>query len=318
MRYKRSHLINPNGGTYHVCSRCVRKSFLFGVDAQTGRDFSHRRVWIERRIAELGKLFSISVYAYAIMSNHYHLVLNVEQGDLSDDEAADRWLRLCPGRVAVRNRDGGLELQKTALLSDPLRLQIVKARLSSISWFMRFINEPLARMANREDDCSGRFWEGRFKSQALLDEASILACMVYVDLNPVRAGMSRSLDGSEFTSIKRRLEEASADNLMTVVGERRVIPSVSPITLDNYLELIFWTQDNQSAQRRCLPARVLQCLRHNHTNQDSWFADHLPKPETWQRAVGSSQSLTVYAASLNQKWIRRRARMRLPTAIQSY
>lgn len=258
-------------------------------------------------------MFTISVYAYAIMSNHYHLVLNVECEDLSDEVVADRWLQLCPGREALREREDGLALQKVALLADPLRLEVIRARLSSISWFMRFINEPLARMANREDECTGRFWEGRFRSQALLDEASILACMVYVDLNPVRAGMSQSLDECEFTSIKRRLEETSVDDPMTALGKQTVIPSISAITLDNYLELVFWTQDSQSALRSGLNARVSRCLTRSHTNKDSWFMDHLPKPETWQRAVGSRENLTVYAASLNQKWIRRRARIRVPT-----
>lgn len=313
MQYSRSHLINPSSGAYHVCSRCVRKSFLFGIDAQTGKDFSHRRKWIEQRITELSQLFTISVYAYTIMSNHYHLVLNVEHEDLSDEVVTDRWLQLCPGREALREREDGLDLQKVALLADPLRLEVIRARLSSISWFMRFINEPLARMANREDECTGRFWEGRFRSQALLDEASILACMVYVDLNPVRAGMSQSLDECEFTSIKRRLEETSVDDPMTALGKQYVIPSISEITLDNYLELVFWTQDNQSTLRRGLNTRVSRCLTRSHTNKDSWFMDHLPKPETWQRAVGSRENLTVYAASLNQKWIRRRARIRLPT-----
>ena len=257
-------------------------------------------------------MFTISVYAYSIMSNHYHLVLNVGHEELSDEVVADRWLHLCPGRAALREREGGLAAQKAALLDDPLRLNIVRARLSSISWFMRFINEPLARMANREDECTGRFWEGRFKSQVLLDEASILACMAYVDLNPVRAGMSSSLDECEFTSIKRRLERTSVDDPMTVIGENIVIPSIPPITLDNYLELVLWTENRQAEKRKGLSARVLQCLKHNHTNKDTWFRDHLPEPETWQRAVGCQESLSVYAASLNQKWIRRRTRIRLP------
>jgi hypothetical protein len=73
---------------------------------------------------------------------------------------------------------------------------------------MKIINEGIARMASSEDDCTGRFWEGRFSSQALLDEKALAACSAYGDLNLIRAGIANSLTSSDHTSIKRRCERA--------------------------------------------------------------------------------------------------------------
>jgi hypothetical protein len=81
-------------------------------------------------------------------------------------------------------------------------------RLMDISWSIRILNEGIARLANREDHCAGRFWEGCFSSQALLDEKALAACAAYVDLNPIRASLAESLSDSVHTSIKRRCEQA--------------------------------------------------------------------------------------------------------------
>ena len=312
MTYPRSHLIDPQGGTYHVCSRCVRRTFLCGVDALTGKDFSHRRKWIENRILELSQIFSISIYAYAVMSNHYHIVLTITAIDLSDDEVAERWLMLCPVKQVGDNTEQDHNFRKSLIIEDSDRLAELRDRLRSLSWFMRLLNEPLARMANKEDHCTGRFWEGRFKSQLLLDEASVLACMVYVDLNPIRASTADSAETSDYTSIKRRLEQTEeTDKLSTLAGNISNTP-FSPISLKEYLLLINWTATAQSNQLKNTPSRITHSLSNQHTNSDYWFRDHLPQPNRWQRVMGSVDSLKNYAKTIGQYWIKSRSIKQLP------
>ncbi|WP_404301580.1 transposase [Alicycliphilus denitrificans] len=208
---------------YHVVNRCVRRAFLCGYDATTGCDFEHRRGWIETRIRELASVFTIDVAAYAVMSNHYHAVLRVDAAraeTLSDDEVLRRWTQLFAGPVLVRRYLGGAtdslgqaELDKVGEFAAQYR-----QRLADVSWFMRVLNETIARQANAEDGCTGRFWEGRFKSQALLDEPALLAAMAYVDLNPIRAGIAESLPDSAHTSIAARLAELQGQGFVPVLA----------------------------------------------------------------------------------------------------
>jgi hypothetical protein len=119
-----------------------------------------------------------------------------------------------------------------------------RQRLMDISWFMRVLNERVARQANEEDDCTGRFWEGRFKCQALLDEAALAACMAYVDLNPIRAGIAATLETSDHTSIQRRIRQApkQSRSLFPFVGNpRKDLPPGLPFRFTDYLQLVDWT-----------------------------------------------------------------------------
>ncbi|WP_185236335.1 hypothetical protein [Teredinibacter franksiae] len=109
---------------------------------------------------------------------------------------------------------------------------------------MAALNESIARMANAEDQCTGRFWESRFKSQALLDEKALAACMAYVDLNPIRAKMAKTPETSEHTSIKRRIESLKTHTpqplkLAEFVGNpREPMPQGLPFHLQDYIQLV--------------------------------------------------------------------------------
>ena len=202
---------------YHCVSRCGRRAYLCGDDAASGKSFEHRRGWIVSRIKELAAMFAIDVAAYAVMSNHYHLVLRVDMDRAaawSDEEVLQRWTQIFAGPLLVqrfvlpqiRGKMGSAELAKVAEMAATYR-----ERLADLSWFMRRLNESVARMANAEDGCTGRFWEGRFKSQALLDEKAVLTAMAYVDLNPVRAGMAETPEESDHTSIQERLRQTPGE-----------------------------------------------------------------------------------------------------------
>ena len=206
-------------GVYHCFSRCVRRAFLYGFDALTHRDFSHRKAWLVDRLRHLSAIFAVEVCAYAVMENHYHTILRTRPdivASWSDQEVATRWLTLFPRYCGMRGAAlPPAEAEISALAHSPQRIAQLRQRLSSLSWFMGRLNEFIARAANKEDRVKGRFWEARFKCQALLDDAAIVACMVYVDLNPIRAGLARTPEESNFTSIQQRIRAWRKEKMPT-------------------------------------------------------------------------------------------------------
>ncbi len=254
MTRPRSELVDrEKGGFYHLFNRCVRQAWLCGEDPHTGENFDHRRGWIERRLLVLTEVFPVDVYAYAVMSNHYHIVVNycpARALDWSDAEIAQRWLRVFgPPAKDPEAR----AVYEAALLADPARLDELRQRLGDLSWYMRCLNENIARRANEEEDRTGRFWEGRFESKPLADAQAVHACMAYNDLNPLRAGMVARFDAPQQTSLWRRLEEAAATPerrreplrpLRLEHDSGRVLTAGEPAlatTLAAYLEQVEWT-----------------------------------------------------------------------------
>ena len=315
MTYARSQIAPPGEyGCFHVVTRCVRRAFLCGTDDRSGRNFDHRRQWIEDRIHFLAESFAVSVYSYAVMSNHTHIVLSVEPNAVmgwSDDEVADRWLRVFPGTVAHTANDQQRERIRFGLLSTPERLQVIQERLGSLSWFMRALNEPIARMANQEDKCKGRFWEGRFKCQALLEPQAMVSAMAYVDLNPARAKTATTLEKSAHTSIKARITTKSSVpglGLKPVAGLDA--DALLGMTERSYIELVQWTGEQPHPTKRgCLmpkpgsseaPPDALKIVA---DHQDRWLRQVQGTESLYFRAIGSAEALMAKAAELGQRWM---------------
>jgi hypothetical protein len=197
---------------YHCVSRCVRRARL------CGEGLEHRKDWIVSRLRKLVGIFAVDCGGFAAMDNHLHLLLRLDSPRVrgwSDEEVARRWLTLHPLRDAA-----GAALPVTAervrrFASDAAWVGRMRARLADLGWFMKSLKEPLARMANREDGCTGAFWEGRYRSVPLLDEEALLVVAVYIDLNPFAAGAAATPEVARHTSLRARLDHARADGATT-------------------------------------------------------------------------------------------------------
>ena len=177
-----------------------------------------------------------------------------------------------------------------------------RERLCDLSWFMRCINEPIARIANREDHCTGRFWEGRFKSQALLDERALLACMAYVDLNPIRAAMARTTEQSDYTSIQERINQPDSNSLSTLDQN---VENAIPIDFKDYLELVDWGgREIKRNKRGYIPAHVPPILTRLKMDA-SPVLDYLAKNDLpGFGALGSVSMLKAFAKSVGRSFIK--------------
>ena len=206
----RKNIIDANEvGIYHCYNRCVRRAFLCGFDPVSGKNFDHRKEWIQLRLELLAVSVAIEICDFALLDNHIHLILRTRPEIVAawqDREVALRWWRLCPTRRDERGEAAEpLACELNQWLNDPAQMTELRGRLSSISWFMRLLCQKVARMANDEDQVRGKFWESRFKAQPLLDAQALLTCSMYVNLNPIRAGKAETPEESRFTSVYERI-----------------------------------------------------------------------------------------------------------------
>jgi REP element-mobilizing transposase RayT len=298
----------------------VRRAWLWGFDEYAGRDYSHRKDWVLERLEFLSGIFVIDICAYAVMSNHYHLVLRVDRDRIracTAHEIIERWSRLFHVPTIVKRWQEGVALDAEAAVATRL-IEQWRQRLIDVSWFMRCLNEHLARRANAEDHCTGRFWEGRFKSQALLDGAGLLTAMAYVDLNPVRAGIVATPEESEFTSICARIQALRPADTQTSHVRKNLRPRLLafrdqappgaptiPMRVHDYLDLVDWSgRCVRSDKRGAIDDRAPPILIRLNIDPDVWRTAMGVRGNVFGRALGKLDHLRLHAQALGQSRIK--------------
>jgi hypothetical protein len=332
---RRKLLGGERQAVFHCWNRCVRRAFLCGRDAHTGQDYSHRRDWIVNREEQLAGLFAIDIEFRTELSSHLHLVLRTMPRVArrwSAEEVVRRWLTITKlAKCFSDDLPTPNPQQVEKLAQDKKLVAKLRRRLSSVSWFMGILCENIARRANREDDCKGRFFETRFGCRECTDLNAILLCGVYVDLNAYRAGEVDNPVGSRYTSVYQRLQaqglrknaagrpdgwlgeftlapERKADEPLadaSRTGRRASDLGILPVSLDDYVRLLRWTaQQLRSGQRATIPADLATVLDHFEVQQDQWLDTVEQYESAFGHAVGRAASLADVAERMELQQLR--------------
>ncbi len=321
---------------YHCVTRCVRRAFLCGEDAVSGKSYGHRKDWIENRLRDLSRIFSLDVCGFSVMDNHLHVLLRLNPktaAEWTDEEVVKRWAKLFPPRdktgkvlpvgaewIAARREDGAWVAK-------------ARQRLGDLGWFMKCLKEPLAKLANREDNCTGTFFEGRYKSIAILDEASLLATCAYIDLNPVAAGKCAVPEKSDHTSVKSRVEHVKSKGRLQAVtndspyvgsrdhehdhwlcpiedrsrrGAKRV-GMLDGLSLTGYLKLLDWSSRLLRSGKKVVSRAAAPLLERLRIDADHWETT-LRRFFSGEKLVGnffgSATRLQEAATATGRQWLK--------------
>jgi hypothetical protein len=254
------------------------------------------------------------------MGNHYHTILRTRPDIVDgwpDEEVAKRWLTLFPRNKGLKGRRKlTAKEQIRALVNYPEYIITLRERLSSLSWFMGRLNEHMARAANKEDGVKGRFWESRFECKALLDEAAIASCMVYVDLNPVRAGRAATPEESDFTSIQERIrawakkaeDSDSGDNTdswMCPIGSESGRRGILPMTANEYFDLVDKSgRMIRSDKRGAIESDLRPILLRMGVNPQAWPETITEFGDKFSLVAGLVCNLRKFADQVGRRWFK--------------
>ena len=181
---RRPRLVAPAGGVYHVVSRTAFRRFAFRPE--------ERNAFV-RLLARVAAFSGVRVLTFAVMSNHFHLLVRVPEGHEVSDEELERRVRALYGdaradRLFARWERWRATGAESAVEEAKARL---RARMHDLSQFCKTLKETFTMDYNRRTGNVGGIWGGRFRSVLVAPEAAaLLSVGAYVDANPVKAGMA--------------------------------------------------------------------------------------------------------------------------------
>ncbi len=323
-------------GLYHVRARCVRGIFLCGWDKASGKDFDYRRKWIRDRISYLATAFAIDIAYYDLMNNHIHLELR-NRPDLvatwSDAEVIRRACLIHAPKFAECGVVDGMPTKKqvATLVQNKKLVATYRKRLSSISWMMRGLCQYIATKANREEEkeSNGTFWNGRFGCSRIIDEAGVLLCGVYIDLNQVRAGMVPTPELSRFSSVFDRIRGLRArSNSATAAAACEHDGWLSPLShngdgqagypttmrasskgvldmpLEEYLKLLDWTgRQLHAGKRGKIDDTLPPILDRIGFSGEGWLNCLRDFKQIFKTVIGFGVSMRAYASEKGKRCV---------------
>ena len=320
-------------GTYHCTNRCVRRAHLCGVDKDTGKNYEHRKDWIRNRLIYLSDVFVMDILSFAVMDNHLHIMIRTnfnKLASLSDREILRRWKKLFPKKNNLDDNSfepTDEELKVMQLNTE--RMKEIRRRMGDVSWFMKSVDEYIAREANKEDDVTGCFWEGRFSCERAMDEGATLNCAIYIDLNPIRAGIYETPEESQFTSVYERIHEKTINTVQDKLKEqdalgpdfaelnKRQTNWLAPIDnrksergflsmdFEQYLTLLEWTgQQIRTDKRGAIPSNILPILERLKIRAEQWVDNIIKHGEMFHRVVGNKAEIRDLAARRGKHWFK--------------
>ena len=323
MTYPRSRTISKTeDGHYHIISKTVRGAFLLTSD----KDDDYRKMWIIEKMIFLSNIFYIGTESYAIMDNHMHIVVETQYriADKADPEdIAFRWLYLHPKRK-IKEGESPAPTKKEIkeFISNKKQVAIYREKLRDPSCYMQELNQTIARRANKEDNTSGRFWQGRFKCINLAEAGALLKCIMYVELNPVRAAIVKSPELSKFTSCYKRVkaelareklkkkpknkelqEEAKLDSWLSPIFNTRKKTGVLNMTFKEYLELLDWTgREIREDKRGAIPDHLEPILERLKLKSDNWIDSFKSFRRDFHTVAASEGTMRKMAKKVKTSW----------------